>query len=130
MPGATHSYPLNVNDSAPLKVTMVYRDPPGVPGSSVDRINDLSLKLTSPSGVVYWGNNGLLEGNVSTPGGKANRIDTVENVFVLEPEQGRWTVQVLGSEIVQDGHVATRALDAVYALVATRGIDSATQSDE
>ena len=45
-----------------------------------------NLKVVSPSAVVYWGNHGLLEGNWSTPGGGANTVDTVENVFVNNPE--------------------------------------------
>ncbi|HZN41415.1 MAG TPA: S8 family serine peptidase, partial [Planctomycetota bacterium] len=64
-----------------LKVTMVYRDPPGTTSSTLHRINNLDLKVTSPSATVYWGNNGLLAGNYSTAGGAPNTIDTVENVF-------------------------------------------------
>ncbi|MCG8352559.1 MAG: hypothetical protein MI924_32740, partial [Chloroflexales bacterium] len=118
-PFQRHTYLLDVDDDQPLKVTMVYADPKGNPSASVQRINDLTLKVTSPSGVVYWGNNGLKAGNWSTSGGSANKIDTVENVFIQSPERGNWTVAVLGDEIVQDGHVETSALDADYALVAT-----------
>ena len=39
-------------------------------------VNDLTLKVTSPNGSVYWGNNGLLAGNWSTAGGSANTVDT------------------------------------------------------
>ena len=73
--------------------------------------------MTSPSDVVYWGNNGLLDGNWSTPGGVANTIDTVENVFVENPEDGLWIVEIIASEINQDGHVETPELDADFALV-------------
>jgi hypothetical protein len=100
-----------------LRVTMVYTDRAGIPGAGVHRVNDLSLKVTSPSQVVYWGNNGLLTGNVSTPGGTSNTIDTVENVFILGPEAGIWTFEVVGDEIVQDGHPQTGAIDANFALV-------------
>jgi len=111
-------YQVTVDAGEPeLRVTLVYADPPGVPGSSQHRINDLSLKVTTPSGVVYWGNNGLLEGNWSAPGGEANEVDTVENVFVQDPEPGLWTVEVFGHEVNQDGHVETPQLDADYALV-------------
>ena len=100
-----------------LRATLVYTDPPGVPASTQHRINDLTLKVTSPSGVVYWGNHGLLEGNYSTPGGEPNTIDTVENVFVLDPEAGAWTFEVIAAEINQDSHVETPELDADFALV-------------
>jgi hypothetical protein len=102
----------------PLKATMVFADPMGVPASSQHRINDLSLKVTSPTGTVYWGNNGLSgTGQWSTPDGVANTIDTVENVFIQSPAAGNWTVEVIGSEIVQDSHTETPAVDADYALV-------------
>ena len=96
---------------------MVYTDPMGAVPSSVNRINDLTLRVLSPSGTVYWGNNGLLEGNWSTPDGAADTIDTVENVFIENPETGTWLVEVYADEINQDGHPETPELDADYALV-------------
>lgn len=120
-PLETHTYNLNVDGTQPLKATLVYADPAGVPGAAVLRINDLSLKVTSPGGTVYWGNNGLDIGLWSASGGSSNTIDTVENVFIQSPQAGTWTIQVLGDEIVQDGHVETPALDADYALVVSGG---------
>lgn len=120
-PLGVHSYSIDCDGSRHLKVTLVYADPPGVPGATQQRINDLSLKVTSPSGTIYWGNNGLLQGNWSTSGGNSNTIDTVENVFIKKPDEGTWTIEVLGDEIVQDGHVETSTIDADYALVATGG---------
>jgi serine protease AprX len=117
---ATYSYnvPANVAD---LKVTMVYPDPPGTTSSTLHRINDLNLKVTSPGGTIYWGNNGLAAGNWSTSGGTANTVDTVENVFVQNPAAGTWTVEVRAAEINQDAHLATPTADAVFSLVATVG---------
>ena len=111
-----------VEPGAPeLRLTMVYADPMGSPAAAVHRVNDLSLAATSPSGVTYRGNHGLLEGNWSTPGGDANDVDTVENVFVQGPEGGVWAVEVIASEINEDGHLETAALDADFALVASGG---------
>ncbi|MHC4093581.1 MAG: S8 family serine peptidase, partial [Planctomycetota bacterium] len=104
-----------------MRVTLVYADPPGLPSSSQHRINDLTLKVTSPSATVYWGNNGLLEGNWSVPGGTANVVDTVENVFVQDPEPGVWAVEVIASEVNEDSHVETPTLDADFALVFSGG---------
>ena len=120
-PLTAHSYELEVDGTTPLRVTLVYPDPPGVPGSSVHRINDLSLRVTAPSGEIYWGNNGLEFGNWSRPGGTSNQVDTVENVFLETPDAGIWEIEVLGDEIVQDAYVQTAELDAVYALVASGG---------
>ncbi|MFI4883035.1 MAG: S8 family serine peptidase [Phycisphaerales bacterium JB064] len=117
-PLATNSYPLKVaGDEPDLRVTMVYRDLGGTTSSTKHRINDLTLRVTSPSGVVYYGNNGLTDGNFSTPGGSANDLDNVENVFVQSPEGGVWTVEIIGAEINQDGNPATPELDARYGLV-------------
>ena len=118
----TNSYQFQVDPGEPaLNVTMVYTDPKGTPGAAVHRINDLSLRVTSPGGVSYWGNNGLRDTNWSTPGGSSNTLDTVENVFIQSPESGAWLIEVIADEIVEDGHVETPALDADYSLVASGG---------
>ncbi|MFP2929312.1 S8 family serine peptidase [Pyxidicoccus sp. 3LG] len=105
-----------------LNVTLVFTDPMGTVGAAQARINDLSLRVTAPNGTVYWGNNGLTAGNFSTSGGTSNTVDTVENVFLQSPAAGRWKVEVLGDEIVQDSHVETTALDADYGLVVSGGV--------
>ncbi|QRO02160.1 S8 family serine peptidase [Archangium violaceum] len=105
-----------------LNVTLVYTDPMGTVGAAQARVNDLSLRVTSPSGVVYWGNNGLTAGNFSTAGGSSNTVDTVENVFLQNPAAGAWKVEVLGDEIVQDARVETTAIDADYGLVVSGGL--------
>ncbi len=130
--GQTASYTLNVDAGEPeFKVTMIFSDPMGNPAAAQDRINDLSLKVTDPNGVVYWGNNGmvataisgagqLVGANYSTPGGAANTVDTVENVFVQNPAAGAWTVEVMATQLVQDARLETVGVtDADFALVAT-----------
>ncbi|MCH7792952.1 MAG: S8 family serine peptidase, partial [Planctomycetes bacterium] len=122
LPLQTNSYQFRVDPGEPaLSVTMVYADPKGTPGAAVHRINDLSLRVTSPGGVSYWGNNGLRDTNWSTPGGSSNTVDTVENVFIQSPESGEWLIEVIADEIVEDSHVETPALDADYSLVASGG---------
>ena len=113
------SHTVAVSADAPyLKVTMTYADPAGNPSvQSQHRINDLTLKVTSPSNVVYWGNNGLKTAVWSQPDGAADTKDTVECVFVQNPEMGAWTVEVSADELIQDSHVETPELDADYALV-------------
>lgn len=128
-PGAINNYALDVDGSQALLATMVYRDLRGNPSAGVQRINDLTLRVTSPSGVVYWGNNGLRDGNWSTSGGSSNTIDTTENVFIQTPQAGTWNIDVLGDDIVLDGHPSTGATDAVYALVATGGTVPPVNSD-
>jgi hypothetical protein len=112
-----------------LKVTMVYPDPPGTTSATLHRINDVNLEVTSPSATVYHGNIGLDIGVESTPGGSANTIDTVENVFVRNPEPGIWTVKVEAVEINQDGYLDTPEDDVTFALVVTGGTGLYTSSE-
>ncbi|MCG8699896.1 MAG: T9SS type A sorting domain-containing protein, partial [Bacteroidales bacterium] len=118
-PLETHSYKVNCDGKSQLKVTMVYADPEANPSAKIHRVNDITLKVTSPSGTVYWGNYGLNKGNWSVSGGTADHINVVENVFIENAEKGVWKVEVLGDEIVADSHKETSKMDADYALVAT-----------
>ncbi|MEQ9096707.1 MAG: S8 family serine peptidase [Phycisphaerales bacterium] len=106
---------------APLRITMAYLDPPGNPAATVHRINDLDLRVTSPSGKVYHGNVGLHEGLFSAPGGSPNSVDTIENVFVQRAEPGLWTVEVLAQEINEDADLSTPGIDAHFSLVIQGG---------
>ena len=120
--GQTKSHGIMVGPGEPdLSVTMVYMDPMGTTSSTTHRINNLNLKVTSPTGTIYRGNNGLTAGNASTSGGGSNSKDTVENVFIPSPEAGRWCVEVTASTVSQDSHTETTAIDADYALWVTGG---------
>ena len=129
-PLASKQYSVNVELGEPnLNVTMVYKDPKGNPTSQTQhRVNNLDLKVTAPSGAVYHGNNGLTKlsttspTNISAAGGSANTKDTVENVFLSNPEPGQWKVEVIATELVQDGHLGTPATDAVYGLAILGGV--------
>ncbi|MCC6661789.1 MAG: S8 family serine peptidase [Phycisphaerales bacterium] len=115
-------YNLTVAAGEPeFKVTMVYKDPQGNPAStSQHRVNNVDLKVTSPGGIVYWGNNGMTGSLTTVAGGAANTKDTVENVFVNNPQAGTWKVEVIAAEVVQDGYLATAGVnDVAYGLVAT-----------
>ena len=101
-----------------LRATMVYTDPPGSPAAQAQhRVNDLSLRVTSPLGVVYWGNAGLAAGPWSQPGGAADTKNVVENVLVQNPEAGEWRFEVIATEVVSDAHLETPGVDADFALV-------------
>lgn len=115
---ASTTHLVDVAENTPaLKATLVYTDIPGTTSANQHRINDLSITVTSPTGTVYYGNNGLLDGNWSTPGGNVNTKDTVENVWVQNPQAGTWSVEVSADEVNEDSHTETPELDADYALV-------------
>ncbi len=116
----TKTYKLYVPAGEPqFKVTMCYMDVPGTTATTQHRINDLTLKVTSPSGTVYWGNNGLTAANWSTSGGAADTLNTVENVWIQNPSAGTWTVEVIASQINADGVTETVGNDADFSLVAS-----------
>lgn len=115
--GQSRKYTFTSNGQTPLRATLAYTDPAGSPTAAKATVNDLTLKVTSPTGTVYWGNNGLLAGNFSTPGGTANTVDTVENVLLSTTTAGTWTIEVIATAVNVDGHVETAATDADYALV-------------
>jgi hypothetical protein len=114
----TASYQLKVAAGTPaLRTTLTWSDPQGTTSSTVHRVNNLDLRVTSPTGQTYWGNAGLNAGVWSTVGGAADTVNTVENVFVQNPPAGTWTVEIIAADINIDGHRETSGRDADFALV-------------
>ncbi|KYK19968.1 hypothetical protein AYK24_10805 [Thermoplasmatales archaeon SG8-52-4] len=106
------------SETPALKVTITYADTPGNPAVQTQhRINDLTLKVISPSETIFWGNKGLLEGIWSEPGGSPDTKNTVECVYIENPEPGAWIIEISADEIIEDTHLETSELDADYALV-------------
>ncbi len=127
LPQAMKTYFLTVAPGeTALKATMVYLDPPGNPAVQAQhRVNDLTLMLTAPSGLPFWGNVGLNSAIWSQYGGAPDTKNVVENVFVQNPQPGTWTIVVSAPELVMDARLETPELDADYALVV-----SGVQTDE
>ncbi|HEU4418860.1 MAG TPA: S8 family serine peptidase [Planctomycetota bacterium] len=122
--GQTRTYFVLVKPNTPqFRTTMVYADLPTAPlFLSPHRVNDLSVKVTAPTGTIYHGNTGMATTPVSlytAPGGSPNTLDTVENVFVQNPPYGIWLVEVSAPLVALDQHVETPAVDADFALVAS-----------
>lgn len=104
-----------VSGNEPLKITMVFADVPSTIGTSFAPVNDLNLLVTSPSGQLYRGN--VFELGESTTGGTADMLNTTEHVQRMQPDAGRWTIQVIGAEV----NVASQG----YALVITGDVAAA-----
>jgi hypothetical protein len=101
-----------------FRATMTYADPAAVPLAAIHRVNSVDLEVAQlVGGTTWWGNNGLDIGNVSTPFGVANDLDTTENVWLSNPTPGIYEITVSAPTIVQDGRVETPELDIDYALV-------------
>jgi hypothetical protein len=89
----------------PLRVTLVWSDPPGNPVAGLKLVNDLDLVVTNlDTGEVFWGND-------ISPGGQFNsawqpgtpprldRINNVENVLLPPTLGSNYSVTVLGRRI-------------------------------
>ncbi len=116
--GETQTYWVWVPPGTPeLRVTMTHAEPPAMPAANPTRINSVDLAVTAPDGQAYWGNFGLEANMFSLPGGTANDVDTLENVWLASPPSGVARIDVRATAVRQDAHVQTAAFDVDYALV-------------
>ncbi|WP_292833504.1 S8 family serine peptidase [Microbacterium sp.] len=101
----------------PVKVTLVWTDPPGASGADDPVVNDLDLVVTAPDDSVYLGN--VLSGGASVEGGAADRINSTEMVLHPSPIVGRWTIEVYARRVTESfGRQG-------FALVVTGGLTKA-----
>lgn len=120
--GQMRGYTVLVKPQTPqFRVTMTYADlAAATPFASPHRVNNLDLRVVSPNGTIYHGNNGMATlpiNRFTQPGGAPNTLDTVENVYVQNPLAGLWRVEVSAPLVVMDQHAETPAVDADFALV-------------
>jgi hypothetical protein len=107
------TYTINgVDSTAPLKITLVWTDYPSTPdsaptGATIDApaswnaarlVNDLDLTVTGPGG-TYLGNS--FADGASALGGTADRRNNVEQVLLVGPTNGSYTVTVQPNAIVE-----------------------------
>jgi uncharacterized repeat protein (TIGR01451 family) len=98
--GAIETYNYNVKSGQPFKVTLIWSDHPGTPSAGKALVNDLNLRVTATDGTTaYWGNH--FSGGWSQPGGSADTVNNVENVYIQTPTAGWWTVEVIGQNVPQ-----------------------------
>ncbi|HEV8661160.1 MAG TPA: hypothetical protein VGS96_21360, partial [Thermoanaerobaculia bacterium] len=75
----------------PLKAVLVWTDPPGVirtaSDSTPELVNDLDLRMTTPTGDVHFGNEAIHRG-------QRDRINNVEMITIDAPATGSYTVSV------------------------------------
>lgn len=97
--GESHTHQVHVvSDAEPLKITLVWSEPPGAAESANPVVNNLDLIVTSPNGVqTFLGNN--FAGGFSAPGGVADAQNNVEMVLINNPTPGDWTVTVTATEV-------------------------------
>jgi hypothetical protein len=91
---------LSVGADGPLKVVLVWSDPPSTSVAAINLVNDLDLVVEGPDGTLLG--NHLVEG-VSRPGGSADRLNNVEVVWLPQTSPGEWTVEVRPHAIREAG---------------------------
>jgi hypothetical protein len=116
--GQSSTVNLAVHAGAPLKVTLVWTDPPGVPRTVSDAtpelVNDLDLRVVAPNGTASFGNELLHPG-------AADRLNNVEVVSIPTPANGNYAITISANRL---GFGARQG----YALVITGDVASATAS--
>ena len=91
----------NLDDPAqPLRVTIAWSDAPGAAGANPALVNNLDLEVVH-DGQTYRGN--VFSAGASVPGGVADSLNNLENVYVTAPVAGAVTVTITGTSIGGDG---------------------------
>ncbi|HEX4264762.1 MAG TPA: LamG-like jellyroll fold domain-containing protein [Verrucomicrobiae bacterium] len=135
--GESRTLFVNVNSNAqaqPLRVTLVWTDPPGNPAASIKLVNDLDLIVTnmdsvgpSNSPIVYFGNDIAagntfnLPWNTNVPPNSDN-INNVENVYLPQSGGTNFSITVVARGVnvnAVTGH--TNGVVQDYALVISSG---------
>jgi subtilase family protein/CARDB protein len=97
--GDLHEFHLDVaSNTQPLKITLVWTEPPGGANSATPVVNNLDLEVVSPGGAQTFLGNDFAAG-VSTTGGAADATNNVEMVLVNAPAAGDWTIRVRGTAV-------------------------------
>ena len=136
--GQSRTYRVTLTPSAqnqPLRVTLVWTDPPGNPVASVKLVNDLDLVVTNldSTNVIYFGND-ITVGSTFNQAWDTNSppmvdtVNNVENVF-LSPAQGidsrlstNYSITVVGHRVNVNAVTAqTNNVSQDYALVISCG---------
>jgi serine protease AprX len=108
-----------IDPSQPIKVTLTWTDAPG-PGLGKKTpawVNDLDLRVRS-GGDTYLGN--VFSKGWSAKGGKADRMNNLENVYLKRAGNGLYEIVVDAANIIGDGLPNRKGpTDQDFALVIT-----------
>jgi len=118
-----------ISSGQPLKMTLVWTDPPGVPAAGAALINNLDLVVTGPHGTLYRGNRWTVD-DIHTVGdvrslayaAGSDAVNNVEGLWLPSPAAGNYTVTVVGASVPGDLDSMTQG----YALVITGAVGDPT----
>eukprot|EP01080_Neovahlkampfia_damariscottae_P011694 gene11694-4928_t len=96
--GDIHSYCVGVVDSKkPLKITLVWTDPPASVAARHHLVNDLDLIVITSTKNIYYGNG--VKSRIGTAKGSPDYINNVEEFTYENPPQGKYTIVVRGNSV-------------------------------
>jgi subtilisin-like proprotein convertase family protein len=112
----------------PLRVTLVWTDPPANPAAGLKLVNDLDLIVTNlETGEVYFGNDiqaGSITNrpwNADTPPNQ-DRVNNVENVYLAAASGASYSITVTGQRVnVNAVSAQAQSVAQDYALVISSG---------
>ena len=114
--------------NAPLRITLVWTDPPGNPAASLKLVNNLDLVVTNlATGDVFFGND-MPPGNGFTQPWDTNTppnldvVNNVENVYLAPTDAANYSVTVVARSVNVNAVTAqTSGVVQDYALVISSG---------
>jgi subtilisin-like proprotein convertase family protein len=127
--GQWHNYTVSLAGNAtnsPLRVTLVWTDPPGNPAAGLALVNNLDLVVTDGTGSNVFIGNDFQPGDIYTEPSAANNpdpsdtVNNVQNVFLdsFNPLTSSYTVSVRGARVnVNAATTQTNGIGQDYALV-------------
>lgn len=95
-PDTEHIYVVKPSDSSrPLRVTLVWTDPPGAANASPALVNNLDLEVNEmATGQSFLGN--VFTNGFSSPGGDYDDLNNVECVYIRNPSStGNYEIRVI-----------------------------------
>ena len=103
--GTYIQYRVNVNDSTlPLRAALAWVDTAAAVNANPAIVNNFSLELTNPYGVVYRGNK--MSGWRSTPNPTGwDSINVEEIARIVNPRRGNWNIRVYAQNAPQGSRV-------------------------
>ena len=88
-----------------LKITTAWSDAPAAVGAEIALVNDLDVVVERVAGgkvTQTWLGNVFANGK-SKMGGKADRLNNLENVFIDKPQPGRYRITIRAANLPGDG---------------------------
>jgi subtilisin family serine protease len=105
-PREKKTYEVRVRSSKnPLKVTLAWSDAPAEVNAETALVNDLDLTVERIDGgraVDTWTGN-IFKNGQSAKGGKLDRLNNLENVYVLKPKPGLYRITIEAFNVPGDG---------------------------